>query len=292
MTSNPEVKKLNQSQTFVGIHLSGSNSQKTSLLIIEKTQQPFGVTSSKSDNSVVTIKKLYEKIGSLGSVYSDDRIAEILESQMPLTQVFLDSPLSLPPCVECVRDVCPGVLNCEDTSVAYMLSIASQKKSFKRKVRPVNPQSHRIWDIVHYEDNRKLGVEPSYSANKAPIVARARALEKRLRYVSQGLKLRETSLPHFLAKIANVIKLNSNIGYLYHSFEKGKETRESIVKQLMKRHAFILDDPDDLEKISRHIANFSAFIAALAAFYYQENLMEPIPESFQSINHWIYTPKI
>src|SRR4051812_37782130 len=98
MTSSTTNSQL-VGKRFVGIHLSGSNAHKTACVILQGTPlfEPLRVS------------KLYEKIGSSGSLFSDERLVEILLRETPVETVFVDCPLTVPPCVACERAVCPGV---------------------------------------------------------------------------------------------------------------------------------------------------------------------------------------
>ncbi len=128
---------------YAGLHISGPNSLKSVVIVLE------GALPIKPLN----IAGLYEKIGSQGKLFSDDRLVDILQLRGPFQEVFVDCPLSVPPCVSCERPVCPGAINCEDVSVAYMLALNEKIKSLGvRKKRPINPQSQRLWDIIYQSE--------------------------------------------------------------------------------------------------------------------------------------------
>ncbi len=136
---NDNPKNLSkQPLRHIGIHLSGPNSHKTSIVCLE----------GDLHHEPLTVVKVYEKIGSFGSLFSDDRIVEMIRHLGPAEEAFVDCPLTVPPCVACVRSSCPGVKGCEDITVAYMMHLASlidQTKGKRRK--PLNPQSQRLWDV-------------------------------------------------------------------------------------------------------------------------------------------------
>ena len=111
---------------FLGIHLAGPNSEKTTIAAAQKNAY-----------SQYVITDIYEKIGSFGDLFSDDRLVDLIRYIGPYPVLFLDAPLSSPPCVSCVRSTCPGVVGCADLSVAYMLSINGKLRA-KRK-------SKKIW---------------------------------------------------------------------------------------------------------------------------------------------------
>src|SRR5262249_33428731 len=131
-----------QLPSCAGVHLSGPNANKTALAVLVGDPR----------KSPLKIAKVYEKIGAFGTLFSDERLAHILTLDGPFAEVFIDCPLTVPPCVACQRPMCPGVVKCDDVSVAYMLAISSKvRRRGARKARPVNPQSQRLWDVMQLD---------------------------------------------------------------------------------------------------------------------------------------------
>ena len=176
-TSATFKKKYGPTQTFhTGIHISGSNSLRTAIVILKIAD----------GHASLGLEAVYEKIGSIGSQFSDDRLVEIIRHQRT-TSLFVDSPLTLPPCGMCQRSICPGVLRCEDLSVAYMLKLDRTKTVVgkKRNKRPINPQSQRLWDVNNRASYFK-DCEASYNSTKIPLYIRSIALQKRLQAIKIG----------------------------------------------------------------------------------------------------------
>src|SRR5690606_8451149 len=149
---------------------------------------------------------------------------------------FIDAPLTSSPCDMCVRAVCPGVLHCEDLAVAYMLKLNEEcKKSGRRKKRPLNPQNQRLWDVAFGLDPRFSGLEPSFSSNKIALVARAKALAKRLQRLEPAVGLKETSVPHTLAAMASAFHDYQRASQLYRNFEAGGQYRKQLVTFFLKQ---------------------------------------------------------
>ena len=127
-----------------GIHLSGPNSPETSIVIM---------TGQFLDGNL-KMSYVFEKIAAFGSLFSDDRLFELIKITSP-SEVFVDCPLTVPPCVSCERSLCPGVPACEDMAVAMMQAIASGAS--KTRKRPLNPQTQRLWDVSRaYAENQVL----------------------------------------------------------------------------------------------------------------------------------------
>ena len=245
-----------------GIHLSGPNAKKSAVVILS------------SNNSEAKFVSLYEKIGSVGSLFSDERIIDILSLSPMLRHVFVDCPTSEPPCVKCERPSCPGVVRCDDVAVGMMLAI-DQKRGRKggHKLRPLNPQNLRLRDAMYGRGSEFGNMEPSYSANLAPLVVRARTLQRRLRAAMPELELRETNVPFLLRQLE---RLHGQKDWVrgYRAFEQGYRTRMEILKCLTqapsradaKPFGVKLDD-DSMNQIAISVESFHAFMTAAMALW-------------------------
>ena len=94
-----------------------------------------------------------------------------------------------------------------------MMLAIEQKRGRKggHKLRPLNPQNLRLWDAMFGRGSEFGNLEPTYSANQAPLVVRARTLQRRLRAVLPDLTLRETNVPFLLRPNWKSAKSSSNI---------------------------------------------------------------------------------
>jgi hypothetical protein len=273
---------------FVGIHLSGANSQKTTVVLAEGGAR-FGP---------LIIKQVYEKIGSFGSVFSDDRVIEVLSHFPKYSHIFLDCPLTLPPCAACTRPECPGVKGCNDLSVAYMLSLGQgMKEDFPgRRKRPLNPQSQRLWDMVQSARNPKERLEPSFHANIFPLVVRAKAFERRVKAANPSVKVLETSVGHVLKAIAPVLGLYPrDLGQKYRQFGTGRKTREEILAAMTKR-GWILDDSNhqgnEQSLITESVENFHAMICAWISVLHARGQTQERPKNFVDHEGWVFLPEL
>lgn len=253
--------------TVVGIHLSGPNAKKSAVAVLSINQSEAKYVS------------LYEKIGSVGSLFSDERIIDILKLLPGLVEAFVDCPISEPPCVNCERPVCPGVVRCEDVAVGMMMAI-EQKRGRKggHKLRPLNPQNLRLWDAMFGRSTEFGNMEPSYSANLAPLVVRARTLQRRLKSELPVLRLRETHVP-FLLRLLEQTLLASGWSGRYRNFESGFQTRVDILSEIssVKIKAIhpdlrILIPDDDIDEIAASVESFHAFMAAAMAAWSRRGL--------------------
>ncbi len=255
-----------------GLHLAGPNSNKTALVILHY---------SFNDQKLI-IKRVYEKIGSYGSLYSDDRLTKVLKFEGEPHALVVDAPLSVPPCVRCVQPTCPGVNSCSDVEVAFMISksrVLNNKKK-GRKVRPINPQCHRLWDVEQMIRLWPKIIEPSYSSNLAPLVIRAQVFQKRLRAEYPNLTLYETSIPLSLQVFRDFFSDGGEDFWTgYNDFFQGAKIRGQIFNCLWEKWFAPQDDLEVLrEKIITIIPLFNAFICGLNAVFlsvnHKQNVMQ------------------
>ncbi len=231
---------------------------------------------------------IFDRIGSRGAHFSDDRIVSIIEHASPLAAAVVDCPLTLPPCVSCERPVCPGVVACDDVSVAYMLALNAKRKiAGARKKRPINPQSQRLWDV---ERQPHTLYEPSYSANLAPLVVRARTLQKRLNSECPGLILSETSVAQSLLVYALRLGRSESDVRDYRSFERGGDTRRSIFAAMLNQRWIEATDDAPLELIGSSVDVFHAFISALVGTWAIQGQTVPRPPDFPVAEGWLDIP--
>ena len=268
---------------FLGLHLSGSNSQRTAAVILkhDKTQK------------APEIEGVYEKIGSIGSIFSDERLLTIIVNKTLRRVIFTDVPLSLPPCGLCERPVCPGVVECHDLAVAYMLRLSqtSRNPQKRRKKRPLNPQSQRLWDMAHLDDDRFTGLDPSYNSGKSSLYIRIKAFKKRILALSKQHELLETSVPHVLAVLAADFGFPKESCLRYRSFDRGLSHREKIFSEFVKR-SWVKSSSDDLkERVVSSVDVFHAFICSFLNTFYHNKMVTQPPDEVYTSQGWIYLPQ-
>lgn len=260
-----------------GIHLAGPNSTKTTLVIM---------TGHLGEGNL-KISGIYDRMGTVNRLFSDDRLFEVLKTEVP-DRVMIDSPLSVPPCVACTRPKCPGVNACEDIAVAYMQKMVDTQAGRKKK-RPMNPQTQRIWDLKEWYHWHPSLQEPTYSSNKAPLVVRSLTLQRRLNNLEPPLVLLETSIPHALSLFVEQLALPKDLAYQYRAFGVGREKRSEILRKLVDAR---LLDPAIPPEVSATIETFSACIAAIVASMEQSDRVSQPENEFFREQGWVYLPKL
>ncbi len=268
--------------TCVGIHLSGPNAKKSSLVVL------------KADGFKSQFVSLYEKIGSVGSLFSDERLLDILKQWPQVGVAFVDCPISEPPCVDCERPVCPGVVRCEDVAVGMMMAIEEKRERRGRhKLRPLNPQNLRLWDAMYGRAGEFGNLEPTYSANLAPLVVRAKTLQRRLRMDLPHIELRETNVP-FLLKQLELLLDRKGWSTSYRSFELGFSVRCEILSELSAKKTSawlpklgiqILDD--SIDDVAASVESFHAFMAAAMGLWSLRGMAREPSAYFQEHLGWV-----
>lgn len=262
---------------IAGIHLAGPNSAKTTLVIM----------TGRLGEGNLKIDGVYDRMGTVHRLFSDDRLFDVLKAEGP-DRVMIDSPLTVPPCVACTRPACPGVDACEDIAVAYMQKLAESRTGKKRK-KPMNPQTQRIWDVKEWMEWHPSLQEPTYSANKAPLVVRSMILQKRLNSLDKPIILHETSVPHALISLVDQLELERDLAYQYRAFGVGRERRLQLMERLRKQ-GFLA--PDDFEEICSSVETFSAFVSGLVGYFELSGLASGPESDFFREQGWVYLPEL
>ncbi len=264
-----------------GIHLAGPNSPKTTVVIM----------TGRWGEGNLKMESVHERLGPLHKLFSDERVFELLRREAP-DRIMIDSPLTLPPCVACTRPSCPGVIACEDIAVAYMQKLIATPSGRRRK-RPLNPQTQRVWDVEGWFEHPHNVQEPTYSANKAPLVVRAVTLQRRLNSLPEPLKLLETSIPHVLQALSELWQLEAQVAHDYRSFEGGQE-RRSFWVSCFKGKGWI--DPaskvTQLAPLAQSVEVFSAWLAATLAYWHMTEQVTKPEHEFYDQQGWVYLPKL
>jgi hypothetical protein len=269
---------------IAGIHIAGPNSGKTAMSLLSNNplEQPIRVAG------------IFGRIGNYGRHLSDDRLIEIMKRHAPLSGVFVDVPLTLPPCMACTRPHCPGVTRCEDVSVNYMLALAEKLTPRRqRRHRPVNPQSQRLWDIYHTSQRSGPAHEPTYNPNIAPLITRAKTLQRRLKLVLPSITVSETNIPLALELLAESFGSDLSLAREYRSFSVGIERRHAWLEILMDE-GWLSDEtsPDMVDEISSSVEIFHSFLAAFIGCMAQSFLSSQIPQEYDASLGWVYLPSL
>lgn len=232
---------------------------------------------------------------------------------------MVDSPLTSPPCVECTRPVCPGVLKCEDLSVAWMLAIAGRHARGRggKSGRMINPQAQRLWDVMaaaeglpgtgpvrqragavsgddregdHPQEEGLATREPTWTSGRAPLVVRARTLQRRLAQAMPGLAVEETSIPDVVDGLALSGDAGAPDQSHYRSFEYGLQTRLAILARL-DASGELVTSTEDRAVIAASVETFHAAMSGWVSALAQVGRTLPRPETWIASEGWVVLPE-
>lgn len=186
---------------------------------------------------------------------SDSRFMEVVSDMGPVDVVVLDAPLTLPPCVTCSLQ-CPGTSTCTVPEVVLMrrawqerrdqeseARLAQGKKAVRREKRVRIPQPYldRAFEVfarTHYEHPILSGsfeIEAALGANRAPVTARSRRLQRELLARFPGVLILETNPA--LATLGWCLSTGYKVGSLLEmkSTQSGRSARAGLLKRLEQR---------------------------------------------------------
>lgn len=265
--------------------------------------RPSGRSGTDGETTGFELVRVYEKIGSFGNLFSDDRLFGILTREGPFGSVFVDCPLTVPPCVDCVRPACPGVIHCDDVGVAWMLSVAERPGAARqRRRRKFNPQGQRLWDVLQLTGSHPKIQDPTYNSNNAPLVVRARTLQRRLNSSSgetgvDPVKLMETHVPMVVDKIAMHCGISSGSqlpSAAYRNFEVGLAFRRALIQGMVGSGLLVDSVASEFRIGSLHqsIEVFHALITAwVACLHNSGKTSSPVDGFVEAGGGWIHLPE-
>ena len=147
---------------FIGIDLGGGKGKKTALAVLDRSRTGVTVTAlhPRADES-----PLY-----------DAALIASLRDQAEGAAVCVDAPLTLPPCVRCRLDRCPGQEACVDSELVAMRSLSARgpgESGQGRRGKPaITPYTQRAAEAYLL---RRRGIVPREALGQGmgPLTARA-----------------------------------------------------------------------------------------------------------------------
>lgn len=214
----------------------------------------------------------------------DESLISLL-NQPSIAKLGINAPLSLPPCVPCQVSPCPGIRNCEQPSVKWMLEHATSN--------PIpNPYHLRPLDILIKETWQKkipFLFDETFGANRGPRAARASYLKKHFK-----VSVLEVMPRLALASVAPWYGLESREIRLCRDIERGISQRFSILEKLgspkLKKSPSVFLYEEDISLFSENLLLFDAFWCSLMAFFSELNLLEVAP--WQESWGWVAKPRV
>ena len=178
-----------------------------------------------------------------------------------------------------------------------MAVAARQGASKQRKRKKVNPQGHRLWDVFQTSVAGVTNQEPTWSSNHAPLVVRARTLQRRLNSVDQ-IKLEETHVPCVVDILARELRIDTGgnrASIVYRSFENGKRFRGDLVRSMVRAGLVADNSHPDLSSgiLYSSVEVFHAFVTAwVAGMFATGNTVRPTDGFVDAGGGWVHLPEI
>lgn len=204
-------------------------------------------------------------------------------TQIPLQRLGMDAPLSFPPCVSCRLDVCPGVRQCQEAPVRWMVEASTKALPNPYQLRPLDVLIREDW-----QKNLSFLFDESFGANRGPRAARASYLLRHLK-----IPLLEAMPRLALAAVGNWYGFEAREVRLCRDVERGVAQRLSILEKLGSPQAkgipslFLYEE--DIVLFSENLLLFDALWCALMAFFAELDLLEDSP--WESSWGWVAKPK-
>jgi hypothetical protein len=210
-----------------GLHLAGSSSPNTTLLLGELRKQQNETGESLI---ILTIKGIYNKLGALPELTANDALDGVVSELGDLRAVVTDAPCSLPPCLVCTLDLCPGTARCPDVVTVRMQARWDSLRVSKRKKKlALDPSKYRLADFDLVK-NSKFRPNASLQSGNYATALRMHQL-KRMHAFGSGLEL--TELPfHFFEAVYAAADLPSRFAAQRTSFFVGESRRFSLWRGL------------------------------------------------------------
>lgn len=275
---------------YLGLELSGAKNQKTAVAALEYYPR----------ERKVFLLDIFERIsgrqagGSKQAVQSGDEA--LLEVLRELTEEYepgdvhlgVNVPLSLPPCVECTRKVCPMPRSCSVPSVKWMRAL-SRRHSKTIDFTPYTQRPAELWIRHHVLDrlpeSHRFEIDETLGGNKAPLTMRMHFLRRHLPQV----KLVEAWPKLTIAIMADELGISKRTVAGYRNLEEGAHAREEILEILAEKKGIFIYERD-MRKLAQTLASFDAFVCALTALLADAGSTEAVPSGFPDAAGWVKYP--
>ncbi len=156
-------------ERFLGVDLGGGKGKKTAVAVLERREDGIAVVA------------LLPRSGD-APLY-DAGLIEELRSRASGALLCVDAPLTLPPCLRCAEQVCPGQDRCVDPAVVEMRRLAGSalvpSRDHRRGKPAVTPYTQRVTE-VYLRERRAVIPRETLGQGMGPLTARASHLLRAL----------------------------------------------------------------------------------------------------------------
>lgn len=279
---------------YLGLDLSGAKNSKTSLSVLEyfpKEKKVFlldvhlGIgADEKHDADQVLIETILDHAEGGGPV-----------------KIGVNVPLSLPPCITCIRKSCPTPSACGAPDAKWMRNFMekvhaprtrSKKYGPTKFFTPYTQRPVELW--IRHEvlskipEKLRFDLDETLGGNKAPLTARMHFLKHHL----HKMKFREILPKLSVVLLMQKLKLNTRTIRTYRQLDDGAYARQTILEKMSEYLDIFIYDRD-MKKLTQNLGAFDSFICAYTSLLSDLDQCVPVPKTFPNTqgNGWIEYPK-
>ncbi len=268
---------------FIGVDLSGAKNNKTTLAVLEYYPHERKTFLLEIYDQLVPKQEDREPKQS-----SDEALLELLAELKPgLRSIGINIPLELPPCISCTRKTCPLPKKCSVPAVKWMRSQAKSRE-------PITPYTQRpveLWVkrnlIPRLPESHRFEIDEALGGGKAPLTARLQFLK---RHLDPGLLI-EIWPKLSVAMLALQLGLSKRAISGYRQLDEGSHFREEILHALAAHDAIFIYERD-IQKLTRSLSAFDAFICAYTALLAESDQCAKRPGKLPASHGWVHYPDV
>ncbi len=289
-------------QTFLGIDLGGGKGKNTAVARLE-TAEDGRVEVAFVDTQAAS-----------GEPWYDTNLIDYIGLRSAGAVIAIDAPLTLPACVRCREEICPGMTDCVDPTIVWVREVGAQlvaeSEAGRDEIaavpagRPIGragaaprngkphttPYTQRATEVVLH---RRHGIQPRETLGQGmgPLTARAAHLVKALRRI--GFKQHENLIEVYpKATIAQL--WSPRTAQQYRRDTEAHDTRMKMLASLRGRLEFGAGTRFAKQKCVDNDHCFDAVVAAYTAYLWAHEGWT-LPEDHRDVyevDGWIWAPGI
>ncbi len=273
---------------YLGVELSGAKNTKTAVAAIE-----FYPREKK-----IFLLDIYDRVTPMEEESGDEALLNLLNEIRPQARAMgVNVPLSLPPCIGCLKKVCPLPSKCTVPAVKWMREQTKRAprapaKNKGPKVLDFTPYTQRPIELwARYQvlpglgESKGMEIDETLGGNRGPLTARMSFLKRHL----VDLELVEVWPKWTIAVLAPKLNLHKRHLGAYRKLEEGVQARLAILESWMELAGIFIYERD-LKTLSQSLPAFDAFVCAYTALLNDLDLTLSPPRGFPETSGWIALP--
>lgn len=272
-----------------GLELAGAKNQKTTLAVMERYAK---------ENKTFLLD-IYTGIGPAGGGEAGAHFEEHSGDHALLSVIdeclgdggrrrgepalfAVNVPMTFPPCVTCTKKLCPMPDKCTVPSVRWM------RQHENPSLTPYTQRPVELWLRSELKGSVLPTIDDAMGGARAALTARMVFLKRHL--LKRDVQLIEVWPRLTMLRLAAEFQWPMRWIKLYRDVENGVYARRSLLERWVERTSTFIYERD-LEKLSRNLGAFDAWVCAWTALLYQDGKVQKPPKGFPISSGWIQYPK-